>query len=139
MARLHVIAEGRTEERFVKSVLAPHLAPFGVFADARSVMTSRDGVRFFRGGLSGYDRAKRDILLWMRQERDHSDVWFTTMFDLYALPADFPGYAEAQGINDPFAKVAKLEASLSGDLGSALFCIGMAGRVRPGRQDGCLP
>ena len=38
--RLFVVVEGFTEERFVKDVLAPHLATFGVFTTPIIVMTS---------------------------------------------------------------------------------------------------
>jgi hypothetical protein len=33
--RLHITAEGQTEQSFARNVLAPHLARFYVFADAR--------------------------------------------------------------------------------------------------------
>lgn len=42
MIRLHVTVEGATEQRFLKDVLAPHLAQHSVFADARLVLTSKD-------------------------------------------------------------------------------------------------
>ena len=38
--RLHVTAEGQTEESFVKNILADHLALSNVISDARSVLTS---------------------------------------------------------------------------------------------------
>ena len=40
--RLHIIAEGQTEARFVKDVLAPYLGTQMVWADARCVLTSKD-------------------------------------------------------------------------------------------------
>ena len=40
MIRLHITAEGRTEQAFAKTVLAPHLATFGVFTTPIIVMTS---------------------------------------------------------------------------------------------------
>ena len=42
MIRLHITAEGQTEQVFAKTVLTPHLAPFNVFVDARCVLTSKD-------------------------------------------------------------------------------------------------
>ncbi|WPD22893.1 MAG: hypothetical protein SD837_22265 [Candidatus Electrothrix scaldis] len=39
MIRLHITAEGQTEQSFAGKVLAPHLAGFGVFVDARCVLT----------------------------------------------------------------------------------------------------
>ena len=116
MIRLHVIAEGQTEVRFVKDLLNPHLAAFNVFADARSVMTSRDGSRFFRGGLKHYAKPRKDITLWIRQEQKQPDAWFTTMFDLYALPSDFPEYHEAKQEPTPYARVARLEKAFGLDM-----------------------
>ena len=95
MMRLHVTAEGRTEEAFVNRTLAPHLVKFGVYADVRCVTTSRKGAMGFRGGMSAYLKAKNDIARWLREDRNR-DVFFTTMFDYYALPNDFPGYADAE-------------------------------------------
>lgn len=40
--RLHITAEGQTEERFVKQCLAPYLGARAVWADARCVLTSRN-------------------------------------------------------------------------------------------------
>lgn len=42
MSSLFVLVEGQTEEAFVKSVLAPHLAERGVFSHAIVVTTSRE-------------------------------------------------------------------------------------------------
>ena len=43
------------------------------------------------------------------------------MFDLYALPNDFPGFAEAARVADPYEKVALLERALDTDVGDARF------------------
>jgi len=60
MIRLHVIAEGQTEQLFVKNVLTPHLAAFNIYSDARSVLTSKDkrAHKEYRGGLLNYHKAK---------------------------------------------------------------------------------
>ena len=119
--RLHLIVEGQTEKRFVDDLLAPHLVDRQVYADARCVLTSRDGAHWRRGGLSDYVKPKKDVRLWMKQERKQSDVFFSTMFDLYALPAEFPGYNEAQKCSDPYEKVGTLEGALGTDIGSPRF------------------
>jgi hypothetical protein len=118
--RLHITAEGQTEERFVKDVLAPHLGEQGVWADARCVLTSKNkraGVEY-RGGFRrhcAYPTVKADICAWMKEDR-HPDVRFTTMFDLYALPDDFPGFAAAAAEQDPYVRVRRLEESLCQDI-----------------------
>lgn len=121
MIRLHITAEGPTELNFAQKVLAPHLGAFGIVVDARCVLTSKDN-RFskeYRGGLPNYEKAKRDILTWFKQDR-HPECRFTTMFDLYALPKDFPGYGTAKR-QDPYERVRHLEESLAADIGNAGF------------------
>ena len=118
--RLNFIVEGQTEEAFVKDVLAPHLANQAVWAYARPVRTSQDRGQIFSGGLRSYAKARRDILSWMRRDRN-PDARFTTMFDLYALPTDFPGYEAARRERDPYARVSVLEDALRENIGDRRF------------------
>jgi hypothetical protein len=67
-----------------------------------------------RGGLPDYGKARRDLERWMAED---SGAVFTTMFDLYALPADFPGYEEARRLPNPYERVAFLERALAADVG----------------------
>jgi len=127
MIRLHVVVEGRSEERFVRRSLAPHLAHLGVFVDCRAVETSRDrrAHRVYRGGLLDYGRAKRDLQRWMKQESAHRDSWFTTMFDLYALPVGdppegFPGTTSPRD-PDPYRRVDTLEEAFARDIDHRRF------------------
>jgi hypothetical protein len=115
--RLHLLVEGETEERFVGRVLAPHLGVHGVFADARSVETRRTRAAIHRGGLSSFDRARRDLERWMKE--DYSAV-FSTMFDLYALPDDFPGMS-IRSDADAYARVRRLERALEDEIGDRRF------------------
>lgn len=119
-ARLHFIVEGQTEETFVNRVLAPHLAAHSIWCKARCVMTSRKRGVKHRGGLDRYERAKKDIILWMMEDQN-ADAFFTTMFDLYALPTDFPGYADAQHLPNPRNRVASLECAMQRDIGHPRF------------------
>ncbi len=98
MIRLHMIVQGQTEEAFVNQVLVNHFGYFNVIVDVRAVETSRRHGRIYRGGLLDYQRAKRDLVRWMREDQNN-DAFFSTMFDLYALPDDFPAYAAAQRLN----------------------------------------
>jgi hypothetical protein len=131
MVRLHFVVEGQTEEEFVNSVLVDHLGLFNVVADVRCVETSRQRARFyrggltvqpriFRGGLCSYERAKRDLHLWMAEDQN-IDARFTTMFDLYALPNDFPTFDEAARKTDPYDRVASLERALASDISDWRF------------------
>jgi hypothetical protein len=122
--RLHVTAEGQTEERFVKEVLSPYLGERNVWTDVRCVLTSKNnrlGIEY-RGGwrrMNAYTTVKTDICTWMKEDRN-PDVRFTTMFDLYALPSDFPGYDEAYRESDPYCRVSILEEALSSDINGEL-------------------
>ena len=122
MIRLHMIVEGQTEEAFVNSVLVEHLALGGVFADVRCVETGRQRRlrRTYRGGLVNYEKAKNDLLRWMKEDQN-SEVYFTTMFDLFRLPSGFPQYAEAKKKPDPYQRVGRLEEGFAGDLSHPRF------------------
>ena len=113
--RLHFIVEGQTEETFVNKTLCPHLAELSISAVARCVMTGRRRGITHRGGISSYARAKRDIRGWMRNDQN-PDARFTTMFDLYGLPTDFPGYGDAVQSRDPYNRVKILEDALRDDI-----------------------
>lgn len=121
MKRLHITAEGQTEESFVNRTLKPHLAKFGVYSDVRCVLTGRQKNKVFRGGMTSYCKAKNDILKWLREEQNNRDVAFTTMFDYYALPNDFPGHSKAQEFQDPYKKVAFIEAEMEHDIADRRF------------------
>ena len=120
--RLHIIAEGQTEERFVRHTLAEHLGYFQISTDVRAVMTSRDKRRgtVHRGGLISYQKARKDIQIWLKEDR-HPEARFTTMFDFYALPSDFPGYKEAEKTADPYQKIELLEESFQEDIHDPRF------------------
>ena len=113
MIRLNAIVEGQTEEAFFHAVLEEHLAHREVFVAVRCVETSRDKKRHkvFRGGLLDYRRARDDLFRWMKEDQ-RPEAWFTTMFDLYALPDDFPGYEESKKQASPLERVAVIEDAL---------------------------
>ena len=118
--RLNFIVEGQTEETFVNTVLRSHLADFDVWTNARCVETSRQGNLKHSGGITDYARAKKDIQRWMRSDQN-PDARFTTMFDLYALPADFPSYTDASRHPNPYDCVKALEDALSTDIADWRF------------------
>ncbi|NJD03907.1 MAG: DUF4276 family protein [Ruminiclostridium sp.] len=117
MIRLHITVEGDTEERFVNMILAPYLSNMNIFADARKVLTRKDkrAHREYRGGSSPYNRVKKDILNWLKED-NNPECRFTTMFDLYALESDFPSYSDAIKIDDGYEKVTLLEEALKSDI-----------------------
>ncbi len=120
MIRLNIIVEGQTEETFVNKILRPHLSVFNVFVSARCVETGRKRGRIFRGGMISYLKAQKDIELWMKEDKG-DDARFTTMFDFYRLPNDFPGFEEAKQKSDPYKKIEVIEEKLMADIASPRF------------------
>lgn len=121
MVRLHITAEGQAEEGFVKFVITNHLGYHSVSTDVRLVFSGRRRRKTFRGGmLASYQRIRNDMMRWMKE--DHNpDARFTTLFDLYALPHDFPGFDAAKHHTDPYLRIAELENALAVDIGDNRF------------------
>jgi len=118
MARLNMIVEGQTEETFVRDLLREELAHRGVYVSVRRVETGRKHGRVHRGGMTNYAKAKRDIQRWLAEDRN---AYLTTMFDLYKLPADFPGVEQSQHFHDPYQKVRYLESRFAADVIDSRF------------------
>jgi len=117
MIRLNITVEGQTEETFINQVIAPHLAFYNVFVAARRVETEKGGSR---GGMTTYQKAKNDLLRWMKEDQ-HTEARFTTMFDLYALPNDFPYFDNAYKKSDPYEKITAIETSFKEDINDYRF------------------
>lgn len=79
MTRLIVHVEGQTEEEFVKQVLAPYLWPYAIWARVTLLGNSRR----HRGGITGWTRARNEIVRHLKQDRN---CIVTTMVDFYGLP-----------------------------------------------------
>ena len=118
MTRLNVLAEGYTERDFAEKLLAPYVDPQGRQVFARCVTTGRDHRkgRVYRGGLPNYGKVKADLTRWLK-ECPGRDVYFSTMFDYYALPTDFPGYDEAIRKADAYERVLFMEDAFAKDVG----------------------
>jgi hypothetical protein len=114
-ARLHFVVEGQTEETFINRTIIPHLASLSVWGDVRCVMTRKHRRYIYRGGLSSYIRVKNDLTTWMKED-NNPDSFFTTMFDLYALPGDFPEFDAIRKISGHDIRVMALENSFGLDI-----------------------
>lgn len=118
---LHILCEGQTEERFVKEVLSPYLQQFNIYPKPILLLTSKK--KNARGGMLSYAQAKRDLTILQRQFRDNNSEhhMFTTMFDYYALPDDFPGVEESIEIQDVRSRISFLEDKFAEDMGRGAF------------------
>ncbi len=118
--RLNITAEGQTEENFVKTCLSSYLGAFNISTNVRNALTKKDKFRHYRGGLINYKKAKRDIQTWMKHDNTNN-VFFTTMFDYYALPNDFPHFEESKKIQDSYERITFLEKKFEEDINDKRF------------------
>jgi Domain of unknown function (DUF4276) len=107
MSRVIAVVEGQTEQGFVREVLAPFLGHENVHMSARLV-----GKPGHKGGDCRYERAKRDVLALLNQERE---TIVTTMFDFYALPDSWPGRTDARTTSTA-EKAVVVEAAVKADI-----------------------
>lgn len=123
MKRLMLTVEGQTEAAFITKVLAPHLANFNVITGKPRLtgLHKRRRGRIPTGGmLNTFGHALADMQTWLSEDQA-DDARFSMMVDLYSLPNDFPGYASAMSINDPYDQVKALEASLDAVINDSRF------------------
>ena len=128
MTRLNLIVEGQSEESFANAVLMNHLADNNVFLSVQQVLTGRGQQSHikYKGGLGrakgqGWPRLRNHLSNWIKQQVRQPDTYFSSFIDFYALPADFPGYDDAQKLRDPYQKVAQLEKRFGEEIGSPRF------------------
>jgi hypothetical protein len=116
--RLYITVEGHAEKAFADLALTPHLANYDIEVKPRVVVTNRKLGK--RGGILDFARIEGDLNRLMNQDR-HPEARFTTMIDFYALPPEFPGWAEARTKSLPTDRVAVLEESLQSQFGDDRF------------------
>jgi hypothetical protein len=102
--RLYVIVEGRTEEIIARTLLVPHLSTLEIYPTVHSENGGRHWARW-----------RNHITRWMRHDQK-PEARFTTMFDLYALPNDFPGKVAHAATSDTARRIELLEQAMFDDL-----------------------
>lgn len=112
--RVNILLEGQTEESFVRTLLAPHLENFQVWIKPRIILTSKG----HKGGLASYGKLKHQVRQWCQQD---PTACVTTLFDVYGLPADFPGINNWNPNQSPQQQVKALEENMKTDIGQANF------------------
>ncbi|MEH1922408.1 DUF4276 family protein [Nostoc sp.] len=122
MMRLYLFAEGQTEQTFADTLIKPHLAQHEVFMHSpRLIAHARKKGKVHRGGGRNYAPMKNDILRSLKED-SNSDVFFTTMIDLYAIHPDFPGLAESESLRqNPIRRVEFLEQRFAEDISDRRF------------------
>lgn len=116
MSRVYIMVEGQTEEAFVHEVMAKVYSPVGVYLTPIGIQTSPG----HKGGVPSFAKVKPQIERMCAQD---GGAYVTTLFDYYALPTDFPGYAALTSFaNAPaVTKVRHLEEQLCAAIGNARF------------------
>ena len=115
MTRLLVHVEGETEESFVKEVLKEYLTGRG-YTDVGARILGNARLRDRRGGIRGWDSARRDILNHLK---DDPGCRATTMVDYYGLPQGGPGAwpgRELAGRRPFLLKAATVQDALLADI-----------------------
>lgn len=105
MMEVIVIAEGYTEEQFIKRLIAPALRHLRVFVKPQLLKTSQDA----RGGAISFDRLKFNARNTLRQK---PDAVLSTFIDLYALDTSFPAYQEAMAMSNLEHRLDRLRMAL---------------------------
>nr|VFK27258.1 MAG: protein of unknown function (DUF4276) [Candidatus Kentron sp. MB]VFK31088.1 MAG: protein of unknown function (DUF4276) [Candidatus Kentron sp. MB]VFK75513.1 MAG: protein of unknown function (DUF4276) [Candidatus Kentron sp. MB] len=100
-----VIAEGKTEEQFIKQVVAPALRPLAIYLKPRLLPTSKGA----KGGAVSFDRLRYHARNTLNMS---STPILSTFLDLQGLRTDFPGFQEAGKIANVGARVDHLETAL---------------------------
>ncbi|TYQ28745.1 DUF4276 family protein [Pseudanabaena sp. UWO311] len=118
MVVLNILVEGPTEEAFVKNILRQHLKCLNINTKYSLVPTNRS--KGIGGGIANYAKVKNEINRLLK-ERNSQPLILTTMFDLYALPNDFPKFEQASKILDPCLKVKALEFAFAKDINHYRF------------------
>ncbi len=114
-SRINITAEGQTEMEFAQKTLNNYFVNKGILIDSRCVRTSKNKYREYRGGLLDYEKAKRDILDWIKEEQS-DEPYFSTMFDLYALPPNFPKFEASLQIQDIYERIIFLENAFAEEI-----------------------
>lgn len=90
--KVHILVEGPTENAFVKQLLLPYFEAKKIYINPIIIRTKENihGANY-KGGISSYEQIKRELRPLLN---DSSFDIVTTMIDYYALPGDFPKFAE---------------------------------------------
>ena len=122
MKQLNIFCEGPTEQGFCTQVLQPHLFPQGDGLIHTLAVGEKDHHHLYGiGRRTKYERVRKFICNTIK-DREGKNVYFTTLFDLYALPTDFPGKdANVKDRANPTPYVLALEEAFRQSIGYYRF------------------
>lgn len=112
-----VLVEGKTEQIFILDLVAPYLAPKGVYMTP--IQISKPGQK---GGDVKFPRVQNDIGMHLKQR---PDTYLTLFVDFYGINPEWPGLTPAKKETTPAGKAAQVNVAtrrkvndLFGDLDS---------------------
>jgi hypothetical protein len=109
--RILAYVEGPTEEKFIRTIVAPNLLARNVFVTATT-----PGRRRRQGGVQSWARTRKELLRYLKEDEGR---FVTTMFDYYGMPTDWPG-RDAAGSQTHFQKAATVEDAVLNDIVAAM-------------------
>jgi hypothetical protein len=109
VTELFFVVEGHTKEDFVNQILIEHLAYANVMV--RGVVKVGSGR--VRGGMVSYARLCDHLERMLKQ---HQNVYFTTLIDVFRIPTDSLEYQTTNKISDPVARALRLEQAMLEDV-----------------------
>jgi hypothetical protein len=86
---VYIVVEGQTEQTFVRNVLAPYMGQWGIYLHPRLI-----GKPGHKGGDIRFDRAKVDIINFLKQR---NDTYVSSMFDYFRINKEWPGLNDIRG------------------------------------------
>lgn len=114
MTRLLVLAEGVSEELFVKRMLKPHLATYSVHVEKPTLVNTKPNAGGGKyGGGNQWPKVRKTLLPLLGD----SGAWVTTLLDFYGLRDDFPGAEEARSARTSGQGIMLLEQRLAEAVG----------------------
>lgn len=118
MKKILILAEGQTEEAFIKNLLAPYLWNKNIFCIPKIARTKRVKSGFqFKGGIVSYEKVKNDI---NRLLQDSSAAMVTTMIDYYGF-SDIVPYKNSVKGRTCFERIHCLEELFRKDIDNSKF------------------
>jgi hypothetical protein len=117
LKQLYIFCEGQTEQGFCALVLQPHLFPSGEGQIHTLAVGQKDNRHVYGMGSRNKYMSVRKFILNTIKQRAATNVYFSTLIDLYALPNDFPGKdTNVRNPADPASYVLKLEEEFLKDI-----------------------
>ncbi|MFN0076874.1 MAG: DUF4276 family protein [Prosthecobacter sp.] len=122
MKRLFIYVEGLTEEIFVERILRGHLWLYGVKVERPLPAKKDSDPEGPRGGFTNWPAMEADMRDWFaaHPDRPGSPARFSTLLDLYAMPAEVPGY-QGRGAATTEVDVTAIETAIAGRLNEPRF------------------